>query len=129
MRMECLFRERIINIADFYTVIEGKQIAKEGEIELLRERGRKGLLLCTCPCKGKLTVVFGKNMKRRPHFRLQNGEGINCKAREESPITLNAKTVIKCWLKDIFGLQEGEIRYNKSINEIHTNEHRYEYTH
>ena len=129
MKVECFFRDRVINIADYYTVIDGKQIAKEGEIELLRERGRKGLLVCTCPCKGKLKVVFGKNMKRRPHFRFQNGEGVNCKAREESPITFNAKMVIKCWLKDVFELKDGEIRYNKAMNEIYDNEHRYEYTH
>lgn len=129
MRTECLYGNEILHIADFFTTKNGMQIAIEGEIEKLRGYGRKGLLICCCGCGGKLTLVAGKNMKRRQHFRLKDGQNAICKAHEESPITINAKIIIKCWLDDVLSLQDGEILLNAPINKMSKEKRRFEYSH
>ena len=129
MRTECLYNNELIHIADYFTTINGMQIAIEDKIEELRVYGRKDQLECSCGCGGKLILVAGKSMKRRQHFRLKKGQNLVCKAHEESSITINAKVVLKCWLDDILGLQNGDVIFNKSVNMISKLDRKYEYTH
>ena len=129
MRTECFYNNELIHIADYFTTINGMQIAIEDEIEKLRVYGRNGQLICGCGCGGKLTLVAGKSMKRRQHFRLKEGQKIECKAHKESAVTINAKVVLKCWLDDVLGLQSGDVIFNKSVNMISDLDRKYEYTH
>lgn len=129
MRTECLYNNELIYIVDFFTVKDGRQIAIEGEIEKLRSFGRSGKLVCSCGCGGKVILVAGKKMMRRQHFRLKDGQNVMCKSYEESPITMNAKVVLKCWLVDIFALQKGEVLFNIPINRVSELNRKYEYTH
>lgn len=129
MRTECLYNNELIHIADFFTTKDGMQIAIEGKIEELREYGRSGQLVCGCGCGGKVKLVSGKNMIRRQHFRLKAGQNVICKSHEESPITVNAKVILKCWLDDVLGLQNGEVLFNIPINKIGDINRKYEYTH
>lgn len=128
MRTEALYNNKILYLADYFTSKNGMQIAIENQIEKLRDYGKKGQLLCTCGCGGLLTLVAGKKMKRRQHFRLQKEQNMLCRAYEESPITINAKFVLKCWLDDVFRLQMGEVKFNIPLNQIGDNTRRYEYT-
>ena len=128
MRTEALYNNQILYLADYFTTKNGIQIAIEGQIEKLREYGNKNQLVCTCGCGGKLTVVSGKEQKRRPHFRLKREQKVLCRAHEESPITINAKYVLKCWLDDVFSLQVGDVKYNTPINQVGESTRRYEYT-
>lgn len=129
MRTECLYNNEILHIADFFTIKDGKQIAKEGEIEKLRAYGRNGQLECSCGCGGKVILVAGKKELRRQHFRLKDGQNIICKSHDESPITINAKVVLKCWLDDVLNLQSGQVLFNVPINKVSDINRKYEYTH
>ncbi len=129
MRTECMYNNEILHIANFFSIKDGKQIAKEGEIEKLRAYGRSGQLECSCGCGGKVILVAGKKELRRQHFRLKDGQNIICKSHDESPITINAKVVLKCWLDDVLNLQRGQVLFNLPIKNISDIERKYEYTH
>ncbi len=129
MRTECLHNNEILHIADFFTIKDGKQIAKEGEIEKLRAYGRLNQLECSCGCGGKVILVAGKKELRRQHFRLRVDQNVICKSHEESPTTINAKVVLKCWLDDVLNLPNCNVLFNVPINKISDTNRKYEYTH
>ena len=129
MRTECLYNNELIHIADYFTTINGMQIAIEGKIEELRAYGRSGELVCSCGCGGKLLLVAGKSMKYRQHFRLKVGQNVICKSHEELPITVNAKIILKCWLDDVLNLERGQVLFNVPIKKVSDINRKYEYTH
>lgn len=128
MRIECIYNNEMLYIADYYTLIEGKKIAKEGKIEALRALGRSGKLLCSCPCRGKLGLVVPNNPYRHPFFRLQKGQNTGCTAHEENPRTINAKLILKCWLDDVMALGDNEVQYNVPISQINERNRKYQYS-
>ena len=111
MRIECIYNTEMLYIADYCTPVQDKVIAKQGEIEQLRELGRSGQLYCSCPCRGKLTLVVPKNPCRTPFFRLQKGQNVQCIAREETEQSIHSKVILKQWLDDALNLKQKEVQY------------------
>jgi len=129
-RSVCICNGEYIDIAQCYTVIEGKQINIPEQVEKLRELAKQDKLLCACGCGITLTPIAGQAMLVRQHFREKPGNhNKNCIETEENATTINSKIILKCWLDDVFGLQNGDIRFRVPISTIFDTKRRFEYTH
>ena len=84
---------------------EGKQINIAGKVEELRQKSRKGELLCECGCGAKLILVAGDRHLVKQHYRLKAGAG-----KMESDNTFYSKAALKFWLEDNFKVADLETR-------------------
>ena len=90
---------------------EGKQINIAGKVEELRQKSRKGELLCECGCGAKLILVAGDRHLVKQHYRLKAGTGkMECTAIYESDNTFYSKAALKFWLEDNFKVADLETR-------------------
>lgn len=132
-RSGCVYNGQYFGIEEFITVIDGKQINKEGIIEKFRRYGRQNLLFCECGCGVNLIPVFGQKMVRSQHFRVRPQEGFvprkECTAIYESETTKTSKIFLRHWLESALHLMPDDIRYNTTANTVFNTDRGYEYTH
>ena len=118
---------KLIGIESIYTVIDGKQINDAGKVEELRVKASNNELFCPCGCGANLTVVAGKQMLKKQHFRMKNGvKHPDCCFKTERKVSVDSKIVLKCWLDENIHTKDLESRV--PISAVSDSSRKYEFT-
>lgn len=126
-RSVCRMDNTLIGIESVYTVIDGKQINIPQKLKELRTYSQENRLFCPCGCGARLTLVAGDRNLKEQHFRLKDRNfEKECQVILESQTSMDSKIVLKCWLDDMLGTQDLQMRVPAC--DIYDSSRKYEYS-
>lgn len=127
-RPTALYKGKILHIESLYTVTpDGKQINKEGVIEIVRSWSRQKELHCPCGCGTPLVLYAGPQRKKRQHFKIWPGYGKkNCHYIPESDESLHSKSALWIWLD--YNINSKDIELGKALDQIEVDNRKFQYT-